>query len=517
MVGRRRREPFVPVGGFLFPQRGGLLQNAMLLTCSEMRALEERAFADGITAEALMEEAGAGIARAVRQRFPAPGRCVAIFGKGHNGGDALVAARYLATAGWSIELRPAFPRDEWAELTRRQHDRLAPPLATREDGPLVVLDGLLGIGAGGALREPIRNACREINRLSAEENAHVFALDLPTGLDGDTGAADPDAVIADTTPTIGFAKTGLVADTATDLVGRLAVIPLRELSARASGTADATVATAMALAPLLPRRAFDTHKGDYGRVGIVAGSLGTIGAAVMCAEAAVRGGAGLIALYVPPEIYDIVATRTTPEVMVHAIASPADVLAERLDVLAIGPGMGHAHRDAVLELIARAPQPTVLDADALNILATDLFTLDRCAGPRLLTPHPGEMARLEPAAPVRTRRETVEAFIERWPHALLLKGARTLIGQRDLPLSYNSTGHPGLATGGVGDVTTGLIAALAAQGLALYDAAQLGAWLMGRAAECAIDSGKESAETLRPTALLDALAPAFHDLRRGAL
>ena len=488
----------------------------MLLTCSEMRALEERAFADGITAEALMEEAGAGIARAVRQFFPAPGRCVAVFGKGHNGGDALVAARYLAAAGWAIELRPAFPREQWAPLTRTQHECL-PASAAREDGALVVLDGLLGIGAGGALREPILGACREINRLRTEEGAHVFALDLPTGLDGDTGVADADAVVADTTLTIAFAKIGLVADSATDNVGRLAVVPLRDLTARATGIAEACIATGSALSPLLPPRAFDTHKGDYGRVGIVAGSRGYIGAAVMCAEAAVRGGAGLIALYVPHDIYDIVATRTTPEVMVHPITSPTDVLGERLDVLAIGPGLGQAHREAVLELIARAPQPAVLDADALNILATDPFTLDRCAGPRLLTPHPGEMARLEPAAPVRTRRETVEAFIERWPHTLLLKGARTIVGQRELPLSYNSTGHPGLATGGVGDVTTGLIAALAAQGLALYDAARLGAWLMGRAAECALFSGGESAETLRPTALLDALASAFRDLRSGVL
>ncbi len=486
----------------------------MLLTCSEMRALEERAFADGITAEALMEEAGEGIARVVRQFFPKAGRCVAVFGKGHNGGDALVAARYLAQAGWEIELRGVFPESQWAELTRRQHKRM-PVSESREEGPLVVLDGLLGIGAGGALREPILGACREINRLRLEENAHVFALDLPSGLDGDTGSADPNAVVADVTVTIGFAKVGLVADGAINQVGRLAVVPLRELTVRAVGSAQAAVATAETLAPLLPPRAFDTHKGHCGRVGIVAGSRGFVGAAVMCAEGAVRGGAGLIGLYVPHEIYDIVATRVTPEVMVHPIASPLDVLAERLDVLAVGPGLGQQEREAVLELIARAPQPAVLDADALNLLATDLFTLDRCAGPRVLTPHPGEMARLEPAAANRTRRETVEAFIDRWPHVLLLKGSRTMVGQRGRPLSYNTTGHPGLATGGVGDVQTGLIAALAGQGLELYDAARLGAWLIGRAAECAIFSERESPETLRPTALLDSLAAAFQDLCRS--
>lgn len=485
----------------------------MLLTCSEMRALEERAFADGIAAEALMEEAGAGIARVVRQFFPAPGRCVAVFGKGHNGGDALVAARYLALAGWKVEMRPVFPPEQWAPLTRTQHECL-PPSVAREDGPLVVLDGLLGIGAGGALREPIRGACREINRLRIEENAHVFALDLPTGLDGDTGAAEADAVIADTTITIGFAKAGLVADAATNHVGRLAIVPLAELSKRATES-GATIATATTLAPLLPPRAFDTHKGQCGRVGIVAGSRGLIGAAVLCAEGAVRGGAGLVNLYIPSEIYGLMATRTAPEIMVHPIATPTDVLDENLDVLAIGPGLGREHGAPLLELIARAPQPTVLDADALNLLASDLFALDRCAGPRVLTPHPGEMARLESAARNRTRRETVEAFIERWPHTLLLKGARTIVGERGRPLSYNTTGHPGLATGGVGDVQTGLIAALAAQGLAFHDAARLAAWLIGRVAECAIFSRRESAESLRPTALLDSLGAAFGDLRAG--
>jgi NAD(P)H-hydrate epimerase len=144
----------------------------MLLTCSQMRALEESAFADGITAEALMEEAGLRIAEAVRQFFPTPGRCIVVLGKGHNGGDGLVAARHLQAVGWAVELRPAFPIEEWAPLTRLQSDRLPSGDATKRaatGAPLVVLDGLLGIGAGGALREPIRGSCREINRLRSEK------------------------------------------------------------------------------------------------------------------------------------------------------------------------------------------------------------------------------------------------------------------------------------------------------------------------------------------------------------
>jgi ADP-dependent NAD(P)H-hydrate dehydratase / NAD(P)H-hydrate epimerase len=287
-----------------------LKQPVMLLTCSEMRSLEERAFADGIAAETLMEEVGAQIAAAVRQFFFLPGRCIVFVGKGHNGGDAFVAARHLQQHGWEIDLREAFPRHDAAALTQKKALELA---EDRSIGPLgfsitcrrslVVLDGLLGLGAGGALREPILGACREINRLRREADAHVFAIDLPTGLDGDTGTADADTVVADTTLTIGCVKAGLVADGAVNYVGRLVVLPLSELNARSETVhlAD-SINTAPALAPFLSRRPFDTHKGDCGRVGIVAGSRGYVGAAVLCAEAAVRGGAGLVTLYVPEEI-----------------------------------------------------------------------------------------------------------------------------------------------------------------------------------------------------------------------
>lgn len=498
----------------------------MILTAAEMKALEARAFADGLTAEALMEEAGEKIARAVAQFSPLPGKCVVYFGKGHNGGDALVAARHLGRAGWELDLRPAFPRAAWSELPARQHDRLetaAQPslhdtyylFGHAGTPPLVVLDGLLGIGAGGALREPIRAAARAINEARANSHARVFALDVPTGLNADSGAADPDAVIADYTLAIGFAKCGLLADAATRHVGRLAVLPLEELTARATGEAREVVATAASLASLLPRRSFDLHKGECGRVGIVASSRGLTGAARITAEACLRAGAGLITLFVSEDIYPLVAAAAPPEIMVRPVRSYLEVLETKSDVLAIGPGLGQARANEIRQLLDRAPQPAVIDADALNILAGHRHLLDRSPGPRLLTPHPGEMARLEPGSEKCARRAVVEQFTARHPATLLLKGARTLVGERGRPLSYNTTGSPGMATGGMGDALTGVCAALAAQGLALYDAARLGAWLCGRAAEIAIVTGRESEESLTPTALLAHLGPAFHELRAG--
>ncbi|HEX8311946.1 MAG TPA: NAD(P)H-hydrate dehydratase [Chthoniobacteraceae bacterium] len=492
----------------------------MIVSSAEMRALEERAFAEGVTADSLMEEAGARIAAAVQQFFPRAGHCIAFFGKGHNGGDALVAARLLKSNDWDVEIRAPFPEADWSELTAQKYAQFTSDVrgfasAKRHDAQadLVVLDGLLGTGAGGALREPITAACREINRLRREMNAHVFSLDLPTGLNGDTGEADPEAVTADFTLTIGFAKRGLLADSATRQVGRLAVLPLRELTARATGKADAQVTTAATLAPLLPRRAFEAHKGDFGRIGIIAGSRGLTGAAVLAAEACARAGGGLVSLYVTEEIHAIAAPATSPEVMVRPVASYLEVLEAGRDVLALGPGLGQSRSQEALELIRRAKQPMIIDADGLNLLASELDVLASTAGPRLLTPHPGEMARLDPEFKTRTRREAVEHFTARFPHPILLKGARTIIGQLGRPLSYNTTGSPGLSTGGMGDVLTGVCAALAGQQLHLYDAARAASWLCGRAAELAIFTGPESEETLTPPVLLEYLGRAFKELR----
>jgi NAD(P)H-hydrate epimerase len=497
-----------------------------MLTCADMKALEERAFAEGVSAEALMEEAGAKIAAAVRQFTRGPGRCVVHFGKGHNGGDALVAARLLAADGWGIELVPAFASETWAALTQRKHwqcmeaqqatnvHAASPNVYGRERRPLVVLDGLLGIGAGGPLREPILAATRAINALRATSNARVFAIDIPTGLNADTGAADANTVIADYTLTIGCAKAGLLADAATRFVGRLAVLRLGELTARMDAATLAQVATPETLAPLLPRRPFDLHKGQCGRVGILAGSPGMIGAAVMCAEAAVHAGAGLVTLYVTEWLQPSVAARISPEVMVRLFPSAIEFIDIRHDAVAIGPGLGRSRDEEIPRLVSALPAPMVIDADALTALAVRPEILCDAPAPRLLTPHPGEMLRLEPEAEGRSRRETVEKFVARIPATLLLKGARTIIGERDRPVSYNTTGSPGMATGGMGDVLTGVCVALAAQGVAMYDAARLGAWLCGRAAELALLDG-ESEESLSATHVIAHLGGAFRALRAG--
>ena len=482
----------------------------MILTVGQMQEAEERLFATGVEAEPLMDRAGLGIARAVDQFFHRRGTLIAFVGAGHNGGEALVAARHLAAMGWAIQLRLC-GRERFRPLTQKKLEELGEPDGAGGPRPLVLLDGLLGIGARGPLRGEVAAAAAEMNTLREERSAHTVAIDIPTGLDGDTGEAYPGAVVADLTLTIAHPKSGLLADTAIDHVGRLALIPLDEIVAT-EGDPGAVLLEARHLSRLLPRRKFDTHKGMAGRVGLVAGSRGLTGAAVLSSAAAVRGGAGLVSLLVPEPLYSLVAAQTIPEVMVRPITCYSEIGDMDFDALAIGPGLGQDRAQSVLELIRNDPRPCVLDADALNTLAAaGIDTLDGCRAPRLLTPHPGEMERLFPRGD-RSRRAWAEAFCDRFPAVtLLLKGARTIIKQGNQPAAFNPTGHPGMASGGLGDLLTGLAAALIAQGRSTYEAACAGSWLAGRAAELALES--QSPESFRASDAIEKLGAAFDDLR----
>jgi NAD(P)H-hydrate epimerase len=520
-----------------------------------MRDAEEAAFARGVKVEALMDQAGAGVARAITKFFPQPGKCILFVGKGHNAGDALVAAECLRQRGWKIEVRLAFKETDCSELMRKKLAILRRPAAEIPDATAqgsgnigitlvelwagvddylraeqdaiaaeaylgtasrtIILDGLLGLGAKPPLRDPVRKACRHINQLRRKVNAYVFAVDLPTGLDGDSGKADPDCVIADFTITIGFAKCGLLADNALDLVGRLEVVPLPDLKPE-KATPNELLATAHSLRPLLPRRKFSAYKNQFGRIGVVAGSKGFIGAALMTAQGALRAGAGLVEVFVPEEIYSIVAASAPQEAMVKPVHSYRDLLKEKVDIWALGPGLGKSRATEILHLIERAEQPMVVDADGLNILSEKIDFLKDCRGPRLLTPHPGEMKRLFDPGKM-SRAETARNFCGQFPVTLLLKGSRTVVCERNKPVSYNSTGNPGMASGGMGDVLTGVCTGLVGQGLSLYDAARLGAWVCGRAAEISIFHGGQSEESLLSRDVLDHLGAAFNELHNSPI
>jgi hydroxyethylthiazole kinase-like uncharacterized protein yjeF len=483
-----------------------------------MRDAENAAFARGISAEALMNQAGAGIAQSVQQFFPRPGYCLVFSGKGNNGGDAVVAAMHLKRARWHTDVHLSFPESQCSDLLRKKitEFRDTPAIVATVSAanaarfsPTIILDGLLGLGSKPPLRDPILAVCRETNRLRQEQGVYVLAVDQPTGLDGDSGEADRDCVIADFTVTIAATKRGLIADDATNFVGRLEVVPLSDLPLEA---ADETVACAASLRGLLPRRQFNAHKNQFGRVGIVAGSRGFAGAATMCTWGALRGGAGLVEVFVPENIYEIVVAAAPFESMVKPVKSYRDLIDEKIDVWGIGPGLGKDNANEIIEFIQREESPMVVDADALNIISANVSILKNCRGPRLLTPHPGEMKRLAGDQKI-SRAELTRKFTGEFPVTLLLKGSRTVIAESGKRISYNTTGNPGMATGGMGDVLTGVCAALVAQNLSPFDAARVGAWACGRAAEIAIFSNGESQQSLLPRDVLTNLGHAFRELQ----
>jgi hydroxyethylthiazole kinase-like uncharacterized protein yjeF len=504
---------------------------AMLVTCDEMRAREAAAVASGLSEDSLMEAAGRRLAELVRELVPEPSAVVVVAGKGHNAGDALVAARHWMDWGWPVIVEACFPESEWRPLMREKWRLVAGRLDSEipQTGRLVVVDGLLGIGGDFCLRPPVLSGCQRIHQLQRERSATVVAVDGPSGLDFDGGHADAHAVRADLTVTIGAVKRGLLADGAIDHVGRLAVAAVPGLS----GGLDEMPGLEEVLTPCRVRarlpepRPFDFHKGQAGRVLVVAGSRGFLGAARLCAAAAVHGGAGLVTLAVPKGLQDVAAASVCPEVMVYGYRDWPELLELPANVLAVGPGLGRRDDGGLVAWLAGDGRPAVLDADALNALAAEAQGPSRTAAiaaigrpDRLLTPHPGEMRRLleawQPSWLELPRAAQVRHGVETWGCSVLLKGARSLAGAPGHPLAYNTTGHPAMASGGMGDVLTGLTAALIAQGVTAHASACLGSWLLGRAAELALARHLASPESLRASLVTEMLGSAFDALRFGS-
>ncbi len=499
----------------------------MILTPEEMQAAEKAVFAQGVEAEPLMEKAGFGIARAICRRWPMPGRAIAYLGTGHNAGDALVAGRHLLEAGWNVALREVEPNiDRISPLTRKKRAQFLAVKVTRRwkrPRPLIHIDGLLGIGARGPLRARFLDLAEEMNRSRSEDHAWTVALDLPSGLDGVTGEPQTGCVIADLTLTIACAKSGLLADAATSHVGMLELVPLPEITPPSTAVdAGGEVLTPALMQFWWRRRPVNAYKNQMGHVAVIAGSPGYVGAAEMTAQAALTSGAGLVTLLVPESLYPIVAARTPPEVMVavraddnHLVASLSENTA---DVFAFGPGIGSNAAAPFIDWLETEQRPIVVDADGLNLIARHASKLTNItqAGPRLFTPHPGEFKRLFPAhSELPTRRDRADHVVADYPLTLLYKGTRSLIAEQGQVTAYNLTGNPGMASGGMGDVLTGVCAGLAAQGYALYHSACLGAWLCGTAADTAVVGGGETYESLRATHVLQNLSTAMNIIGSG--
>jgi hydroxyethylthiazole kinase-like uncharacterized protein yjeF len=503
-----------------------------VLSVKEMLAREEEAFRSGITADALMDAAGKAMAELIAAIYPKTRKFLVLVGKGNNGGDGLVVARHLAEAEKQVQVVLTAPADKLGELPGKQLTRLHNEFPELEVVPWrdelefpgsdgVVVDGLLGVQARGALRGDLAKIVARLNAARAANFFRTVALDLPSGLAAyEEGPAPKErdvAVVADITIAVGFAKTVLVREALAGWVGRLEVVPWTQ--AKSQSTARQAL-VAEELAGLLPRRNALSYKGDFGKLVIVAGSVGFTGAPVLCVQAAQAIGAGLLSVVTRADAAAIVATTAPHEAMVSGWAKGADAppVVQKASVIAIGPGLGDdAETVTMLRAVLAVGCPVLIDADGLNALAKNLDLLREAKGPVVLTPHIGEMARLLGHKFDADERESVARnFVDKHNVMLILKGTRMLVTAPGKAFYFNTTGNPGLSTGGSGDTLTGIVSGLLAQGLASLDAARLGVWMLGHAADLVL-AGRGSEEGLTPTMLSAHLGAALVSLRAQAV
>lgn len=485
-----------------------------LLTAQQMRELDRLATERyGVPSLHLMEHAALQVVRAIEEEHgPLAGRRIVVFaGKGNNGGDALAAARLLLNRKAEVEvLLLVMGKDLSGDAAVQFGACRELPLAIREAADLpaikealtraeLAVDGLFGTGLKSTLTGVARAAVEALNGARLQG---VVAIDLPSGVEADTGAVLGAAVRATTTVTLALPKRGLFLYPGAGYVGKLRVadigIPAPLLD---EAPAEVVVTEEGEVAKLLKPFPPDVHKGQRGHLLVVAGSLGKTGAAVMTARGALRCGAGLVTVAVPASLQPLVAQQIM-EAMTLPLAETKDrTLApealepilqalEGKDALAIGPGLStHPETgDLVRVLLTRVRRPVVLDADGLNALAGAPEILKQMPSPCILTPHPGEMGGLMgtgAAAVQGDRLGVAREFALRWGVYVVLKGAHTVLAMPDGRLRINPTGGPGMATGGTGDVLTGMLGALLVQGFSPEEAMTAGVYLHGRAGELA--------------------------------
>ncbi|HEY5613156.1 MAG TPA: NAD(P)H-hydrate dehydratase [Lysobacter sp.] len=478
--------------------------DAALFDVAALRAIEAQVEADSGDARELMRRAGQAAWREVSHQWPLAQRLLVVCGPGNNGGDGYELARHAHQSGRDVHVvrLPAHaPHTEPARHACADYEAAGGRIdlfgGSLEATDLVV-DGLFGIGLSRAPDAAAAAVIDAINRQSAP----VLALDVPSGIDADRGSAPGAAVVATRTLEFLAPKAGLHTGAALDHVGVRALATLDVPPSAHHGLACAESLQADALARWLHPRARDSHKGRHGRVLCVGGDHGSGGAILLCAEAAARSGAGWTQVATRAAHITALLSRL-PEAMGDAVDDGAALSLRlgRADVIAIGPGLGQGQwgRDLLASVLA-AGKPMVLDADALNLLASGLQPLPATT---ILTPHPGEAARLLGTTTTEVQSDrfhAARALCERHCCTVVLKGAGTIIAAPGRVLRIIDAGNPGMAVAGMGDVLTGVIAALSAQGLVAFDAATCGALLHAAAGDAAAIGGGERG--LLPTDLM---------------
>jgi len=491
-----------------------------LVTAKEMQNLDRLAMEEyAIPGIVLMENASKAVADVVVRQLGTRSekRVLVICGKGNNGGDGFGAARWLKSYGYEVlvllinALCEDIKGDAAIELDMflKANGSLV-SIVTEEKGlPYVekaceeadiIVDAMLGTGFNGELGGFYKKVCQIVNN----SGRIVVAVDVPTGVNGDTGVADEDAIRAEATVTMALPKCGMLQYPARELVGELHVADIgMPENLLAECDSKKYRLTAEIVSNLLPIRKKNAHKGDAGRVVVTAGSDGFIGAAALCSHAAVKAGAGLVSLLTGESVADLLAIKLNEE-MVHALDEDSngelskdaseDIVSRvnAADVLAIGPGLGTGKKTqaVVREVLLQIDKPVVIDADAITALKDHTYILKEMGVPKVLTPHPGEFSRLTGLSieEINSNRiELASKYAKEWNAIVVLKGAATVIGCPDGTCYVNTSGCEAMATGGSGDVLTGIIAGLAAQGITLQEATLCGVYLHGVAGETAAE------------------------------
>lgn len=488
-----------------------------VVSAKQMREIEDRAIREfGIPSLLLMENAALAVVQEVRQLLSLrqkelTGSKVTVFvGKGNNGGDGLAVARHLSILGIDVIVYSFAGAEEFqgdAALNYRLYQNTGGKLFTIDGEKQlrlvrislvqadVIIDAIYGTGFRGALPSLIEGYVEEINRAQAP----IIAVDIPSGVEADTGKVYRQAIIAQGTVTFGLPKLGHFLGAGPEHAGRVIVDPI-SIPERFLDHETLTISVlTKEIRQLLPVRRFQGHKGAHGRGVLVAGSEGMTGAALLAGKAALRSGIGLLQMVVPQGLangIDLALKEATVwgaegERSLNENAwSVIDERAEKAQALAIGPGLGQGSEFLLVieEVLRNLPLPVILDADALNIVAKEPGILGwrQGRGPLILTPHPGEMARLCGCSTEEVQANRLELSLTKaveWESIIVLKGAVTIIAAPDGRAFLNPTGNPGLGTGGTGDVLTGSILAWLAQGVEPLAAACLGVYLHGMAAD----------------------------------
>ncbi|MGB0911605.1 MAG: NAD(P)H-hydrate dehydratase [Nitrospirales bacterium] len=512
-----------------------------LVTAAQMQILDQRTINEAkIPGLTLMERAGKGVVQTLKQQCGSPsGKFIVVFcGKGNNGGDGLVIARLLTQLRANVHIillaKPKELTKDALSMYRRVRKISRPAIIHQEPSEKtirtvtargeILVDALLGTGLSTPVKGPYRTA---INLMNASQ-VPIIAVDLPSGIHGDTGLTLGVAVKAQSTVTFGCPKIGLFLGNAIDHAGIITTvdigIPQQYVEEIQS---PVHLLTPESIAHLLPARNLSSHKGTYGHVGVIAGSPGKTGSATLTARATLRTGAGLVTVATPQSAQASMDAKLL-EAMTHAMPEtksqtlgraaliPLINFAKERDAIALGPGLGtHADTGIVIrQLLPRLQEPCVIDADGLNVLAGHLRVLSSCTRMPILTPHPGEMARLLNKASAEVINANRLGFAlqlaTRYKVIVVLKGARTLIAAPDGQTAICATGNPGMASAGMGDALTGVIVSLLAQGLSPWDAARAGVCLHGLAGDLAAETLGEA--SMIASDLIEHLPHAFQEI-----